>query len=157
MKLSLRQCDVKHNHWFLLLFINYYYIIIIIHKILSGPFLWNGLLNPCLPARQNLISTLGLGVLSGGSHNILISLPEFNLPLIGSFTWLTPPGPYRTTTCRGRELNFGSHTSFFEHTKTWTTSPDEGLAQCRGHLRDSTIMKDDTHQARTYWLFQDQY
>ena len=28
----------------------------------------------------------------------LISLPEFNLPLIGSFTWLTPPGPYRATT-----------------------------------------------------------
>ena len=29
-----------------------------------------------------------------------ISPPEFNLPLVGSFTWLTPPGPYRGTTCR---------------------------------------------------------
>ena len=33
--------------------------------------------------------------------------------------WPTPPGPYRATTCRGRELNYGSHTYFFDHTKTW--------------------------------------
>ena len=75
---------------------------------------------------------------------ILLSLPEFNLPLIGSFTWLTPPGPYRPTTCWGRELNFGSHTYFFDHTRIWRTSPDEWSAQCRGHLRDSINMKDDT-------------
>ena len=25
-----------------------------------------------------------------------------------------PPGPYRATTCRGRELNYGSHTYFFD-------------------------------------------
>ena len=31
-------------------------------------------------------------------------------PIIGTFTWPTPPGPYRATTCRGRELNYGSHT-----------------------------------------------
>ena len=42
----------------------------------------------------------------------LTSLPECNLPLIGSFTWLTPPGPYRATTCRGREWTCGSHTYF---------------------------------------------
>ena len=29
-----------------------------------------------------------------------------------SFTWPTPPGPYRATTCRGRELNYGLHTYF---------------------------------------------
>ena len=45
-------------------------------------------------------------------HWYLISLPEINLPLIGSFTWITPPGHYRATTCRGRELNFGSHKYF---------------------------------------------
>ena len=42
----------------------------------------------------------------------LISLSKFNLPLIGTFTWPTPPGPYRATTCRGRELNYGSHNTF---------------------------------------------
>ena len=31
--------------------------------------------------------------------------------------WLTPPGPYRATTCRGRELIFGSHTYFYDHTR----------------------------------------
>ena len=31
----------------------------------------------------------------------LISLSKFNLPLKSTFTWPTPPGPHRTTTCRG--------------------------------------------------------
>ena len=42
----------------------------------------------------------------------IISLREFNLSLTGSFTWLTTPGPYRATTCRGREFIFISHTYF---------------------------------------------
>ena len=29
---------------------------------------------------------------------------SFIISLIGTFTWLTPPGPYRATTCREREL-----------------------------------------------------
>ena len=45
----------------------------------------------------------------------------------------------------GRELNFGSQTYFFDHTRTRRAS-----AQCRGHLRDSTNMKDDTHQAHSF-------
>ena len=73
-----------------------------------------------------------------------ISLSKFNLPLIGTFTWPTPPGPYRATTCRGRELNYGSHTYFFDHTRTCRASPDELSAQCRGYLRDNTNMTDDT-------------
>ena len=79
----------------------------------------------------------------------LISLSKFNLPLIGTFTWPTPPGPYSATTCRGRELNYGSHAYVFDHTRTWRASPDEWSAQCRGHLRDSTNMKNNTHQAHT--------
>ena len=47
------------------------------------------------------------------------------------------------------ELNSGSHTNFFDHTRTWRAFPDEGSAQCRGHLRDNTIMKENTHQAHT--------
>ena len=77
------------------------------------------------------------------------ALPEFNLSLIGSFTWLTPPGPYTVTTCRRRELNFRSHTYFVDHTRTLRASPDEWSAQCRSHLRDCTNMKDDTHQPHT--------
>ena len=53
----------------------------------------------------------------------LISLSKFNLPLIGTFTWPTPPGPYRATTCRGRELISGSHTYFFDHTRTMEGLP----------------------------------
>ena len=87
----------------------------------------------------------------------LISLSKFNLPLIGNFTWPTPPGPYRTTTCRGRELNYGSHTYFFDHTRTLRASPDEWSAQCRGHLWDSTNMKDNTHQAHTQSSQQGEY
>ena len=79
----------------------------------------------------------------------LISLAKFNLSLIGTFTWPTPPWPYRATTCRGRELNYGSHTHFLYHTRTWRASPDEWSAQCRGYLRDSINMKDNTHQAHT--------
>ena len=71
----------------------------------------------------------------------LISLSKFNLPLIGTFMWPTPPGPYRAMTCRGRELNYGSDTYFFDHRRTWRASPDEWSAQCRGHLRDSTKLE----------------
>ena len=87
----------------------------------------------------------------------LISLSKFNLPLIGTFTWPTPPGPYRATTCRGRKWNYRSHTYFFDHTRTWRSSPDEWSAQCRGHLRDSTNMKDNTHEAQTQSSQQDEY
>ena len=82
---------------------------------------------------------------------ILISLSKFNLILRGTFTWPTPPGPYRATICRGRELNYGSHTStfFFDHTRTGRASPDVWSARCRGHLWDSTNMKENTHQAHT--------
>ena len=55
------------------------------------------------------------------------------------------PGTYTATTCRGRGLNYGSHTYFFDHTRTWRFSPDEGSAQCRGHLRENTNMKETIH------------
>ena len=47
------------------------------------------------------------------------SLPEFNLLLIGSFMWLTPPGPYRAMTCRGREL-------ISDHIHTFLTTQGHG-------------------------------
>ena len=88
---------------------------------------------------------------------ILISLSKFNLPLLGTFTWSTPPGPYRARTCQGRKLNYRSRTYFFDHTRTRRTSPDEWSAQCRGHLQDSTNMKDNTHQAHTQSSQQGEY
>ena len=60
-----------------------------------------------------------------------------------------PPRPYRATTYRERDLNYGSQTYFFDHTRTWRASPDEWSALSRGHLRDSTNMKDNTYQAHT--------
>ena len=87
---------------------------------------------------------------SKASDIISISSSEFNLPLRGSFTWITPPGPYRVTTCRGRELNFGSHTYFFDNIRTWKSSPDECSAYCRGYLRDSTNMKNDKLHTSTH-------
>ena len=78
-------------------------------------------------------------------YNIhLISLPEFNLLHIASFTWLTPPGPYRVTTCRREGIKL-----FWPH-KDMEASPDEWSAQCREQLRDSTHMKDNTHQAHIH-------
>ena len=62
----------------------------------------------------------------------LISLFKFNLPLLGTFTWPTPPGSYIATTCRERELNCGSHTYFFWPHKDmagfpgWAISPMPG-------------------------------
>ena len=51
---------------------------------------------PPLTSHVNVIAYLLL---------ISFSLLKFNLPLIGTFTWPTPPGPYRAKTCRRRELN----------------------------------------------------
>ena len=45
----------------------------------------------------------------------------------------------------------------FDHTRTWRASPDEWSARCRGHLRDSTNMKDNTHQAHTQSSQQGEY
>ena len=110
--------------------------------------------NACYYSLEKILSPY---LLSKKLKVLIISLSKFSLPLIGTFTWLTLPGPYRATTCRGRELNYGSHTYFFDHTRTWGASPDEWSAQCRGHLRDSTNMKNDTHQAHTQSSQQGEY
>ena len=81
----------------------------------------------------------------------LISLSKFNLSHIGTFTWHTPPGPYRATTFRGRELNYGSRTYFFDHIRTWRVSPDEYQPNA------DTNMKDNTHQAHTQSSQQGEY
>ena len=57
-----------------------------------------------------------------------MSLPEFNLPVMGAFTWLTPTGPYKATTSRGREVIFGSHIYFL------TTQGHGGPPRMRDHF-----------------------
>ena len=51
--------------------------------------------------------------------SVILSLPEFNLHLIGAFTWLTTPGPYKVTTCREREFNL-------DHILTFLTTQGHG-------------------------------
>ena len=78
-------------------------------------------------------------------------LSQFNLSLIATFTWLTPPGFYRATTCRERELTLDHIHTLFYHTRTWRASPDEWSVQCRDHLRDNTNMKVETqHHAHIH-------
>ena len=77
------------------------------------------------------------------------SHPSLTSPLKVHLRDSRRPGTCRAMTCRGRELISGSHTYFLDPTSTWNTSPDEWSAQCWGHLRDSTNMKKDTHQAHT--------
>ena len=50
----------------------------------------------------------------------------------------------------GEEISCGTHTHilFWPH-KTWRASLNVWSAQCRGHLRDSTNIKDDTHHSLT--------
>ena len=52
--------------------------------------------------------------------------------------------------CHAAGPDMWSHTYFFDHTRTWRASPDEWSSQCRGHLRDSTNMKDNTYQAHSH-------
>ena len=52
-------------------------------------------------------------------------------------------------TCRERELTL-DHIILFSPHKDMEGLPDEGSAQCLGHLRDSTNIKDDTHQAHSH-------
>ena len=66
--------------------------------------------NACYYSLEKILSPY---LLSKKLKVLIISLSKFSLPLIGTFTWLTLPGPYRATTCRGRELNYESHTNFF--------------------------------------------
>ena len=47
----------------------------------------------------------------------LISLSKFNLSLKGIFTRVTPHGPYRSTTCRKRELTLDHRDTLFDHTR----------------------------------------
>ena len=83
---------------------------------------------------------------------------KFNLPLIGIFKWPTSPGPYRATICRGRELNYRSHTYFFDHTRTmeglpgWVIGPMQGPPpRQHKHERQHTPSTQSVIPTRRIW------
>ena len=67
------------------------------------------------------------------------------------------PGLREPRPVGGRKLISGSHKYVPDHTRTWRASPHDRSVQCRGHFRDSTNMKDITHQAHTQPSQQGEY
>ena len=52
-------------------------------------------------------------------------------PFLGTFTWPTPPGPYRATTCRERELTL-DHIHTFLTTDVHRGPPGWGISSISG-------------------------
>ena len=85
--------------------------------------------------------------LYGKNTMLFIPLPYFNLPRIGTSTWLTPPGPY-SHDLSGGGISCGSYTYISDHTRTWKASPDDWSAQFRSHpetLKTMHITQTLTH------------
>ena len=61
------------------------------------------------------------------SHSFIHTFIIF---LIGAFYVTHATRALEIDACRERELTL-DHTYFFDHTRTWRASPDEGSAQCR--------------------------
>ena len=81
----------------------------------------------------------------------------YNLPLTGVFYVTHAFRALQVQDLLAEGINGGSHTYFFDHTRTRRAFPDEGSAQCRGHLRDNPKTKDDTHHSLTYSFYQGGY
>ena len=90
-------------------------------------------------------------------NTYLISLSKFNLPLIGSFYVTHAARTLQSHDLSGEGIKLWITDILFDHIRTWRASPDEWSAQCRGHLRDSTNMLDDIHQAHTQLYQQGEY
>ena len=82
----------------------------------------------------------------------LISLPEFNLPLIGSLTWFTPPGPYKATTRRGEGINlWTTYILFKPHNGGFTRMRDQLNAEATSETAQTWKT---THTRHTLSSFQ---
>ncbi|KAJ4430579.1 hypothetical protein ANN_19167 [Periplaneta americana] len=73
-----------------------------------------------------------------GSENLHVFQEHFNLSLLGYYYTTYAIRALQGRDLSGEELIYGSHTYFFDHTRTWRASPDEGSAQCQGYLRYNT-------------------
>ena len=89
----------------------------------------------------------------------LISLTEFNLPLSPyRFLYMTHAAQALPShDLSGERIKLWITCIFFYYIRTWRASPVEWSAECWGHFRDSTNMKDDTHQAHTHSFQQGEY
>ena len=85
------------------------------------------------PYTEIIKNVCSISLLAFGKFLIcLISLSEFNIPLIGSI---------HSHDLSGKGIIFGSHTYFSDHTRAWRASSNEGTAECWGHLRDKRTGK----------------
>ena len=97
--------------------------------------------------------TCALGI--GATENLKLSLLYvlilwFNLSIISAFYLTDATWTLQIYDLSEEGINFRSHKYFFDHTRTWKTSPNWGSAQCWGHLQHNTNMKDDTHNSRSH-------
>ena len=83
-------------------------------------------------------------------YSFIHSFIIVDLSLIGMFYETHASRALQSHDLSGEGINFGSHTYFSDHTRTWRASPDEWSTQCRGHLRDNTNIKDYTHHSLIY-------
>ena len=88
---------------------------------------------------------------------ISFSLSKLNLLLIGSFYVTHAARALQSHDLSAEGIKLLITDILFDHARTWKASPDEWSARCRGHLRDSTNMKDNIHQAHTHSYQQSEY
>ena len=119
------------------------------HGIFSGFFRLLGLDSTKLGAiaLNAIIFIAQLVSIRGFIGKFIHSLLLFNFFLVGAFYMTHASRASQSHDLSGEGINFGSHTYFFDHTRTWMASPDERSAQCWGHLLDNTNIKDDTHHS----------
>ena len=89
------------------------------------------------------------------------TLPDLNLPLICEFTCLTPPGPYKVTTCRKRELTLVLIILFWPH-KDMEVLPGWGFNSIPGpspkqHKHERRYTPSTHTFILTRWIWNDDY
>ena len=94
-----------------------------------GPDVWE---NCTIKTKDKSIMNWNIWEKQQNANDTIKQIQKF-YKIIGVFTWLTPPGSCRATTCRERELTL-DHIHFCPH-KDMDSIPDEESTQCLSHLR----------------------
>ncbi|KAJ4440731.1 hypothetical protein ANN_08955 [Periplaneta americana] len=95
--------------------------------------------DPGLQTGKKAVVTLGNLLVSNEVEVVTRWLRSVDLSRSSRFIYTT----HATRALQGRDLSgeeliYGSHTYFFDYTRTWRASPDEASAQCQGHLQYNT-------------------